>query len=74
MRYYPAYLRLLFMENGQVVTHEGIDDSEIPPEVFIKYKNTRLFPSIEEAKSGKVKVYEPPVKKLIPVGDPNVVD
>lgn len=72
MRYFPAFLRLLFLENGQVVTHEGIEDSEIPPEVFIKYKNTRLFPSVEEAKKGKIKVYEPPVKKLIPTGDPDV--
>lgn len=57
------------MENGQVVTQEGMDEKAIPPEIFIQYKNTRLFPTIEEALAGKVKEYTPPVKKLIQCED-----
>lgn len=70
-KWYPIKMRLLFMDNGQVVTQEGIEESSVPPEVFQLYKNTRLFPTIEEAYAGKVKQYVPPVKKLIQCEDPS---
>lgn len=59
-------MRLLFLETGQVVSQEGIEEDEIPAHIFQSHKNSKLFPSIEEAKIGKVREFVPPVKKLIP--------
>lgn len=62
---YPVKMRLVFLESGQVVTQEGIDSETLPEEVLKAELNVRLFKSIEEAKAGKARFYEPPVKKLI---------
>lgn len=69
MLLYPLKMRLVFLESGQVVTQQGIDSDTIPEEVLKKELNLRLFKTVEEAKAGKVNMYKPPVKDLIPNED-----
>lgn len=64
--WYPKHLRLVFLENGQVVTPSGIDEASVPANIFAPHKNLDLFKTIEEAKIGKVREFTPPTKKLIP--------